>query len=105
VEVLASARNSQAKITKLEILYSDRDLVAINKPAGLLSVADGKSDKANVLSILRNQLSSSKKQVKLWPVHRLNRDILGVLLFATSMEMREAIMYYGLKMIKFILQS
>ena len=91
VEVLASPRNSQAKITKLEILYSDRDLVAINKPAGLLSVADGKSDKANALSILRNQLSSSKKQVKLWPVHRLDRDTSGVLLFATSMEMREAV--------------
>lgn len=91
VEILATAKNNSAKTTKLEILYSDRDLVAINKYAGLLSVADGKTGKPNALSILRNQLSSPKKPVKLWPVHRLDRDTSGVLLFATSLEMREAV--------------
>jgi len=30
--------------------------------------------------------------MKLWPVHRLDRDTSGVLLFATSKEMRESVM-------------
>ena len=33
-----------------------------------------------------------RNQIKLWPVHRLDRDTSGVLLFATSKEMRESVM-------------
>lgn len=92
VEVLASARKPQQDIVQLEILYSNRDLIAINKPAGLLSVASAKDTARHALAILRNQLSRPKHPVKLWPVHRIDRDTSGVLLFATSYEMREAVM-------------
>ncbi len=91
VEVRASAKSPRQGGSDLEILYSDRDLIAINKPAGLLSVASAKENKQTALAILRNQLSRSKRQIKLWPVHRLDRDTSGVLLFATSREMREAV--------------
>lgn len=75
----------------LEILYQDKDIIAINKPAGLLSVASATQTKEHALSILRNQLSKHS-QTQLWPVHRLDRDTSGILLFATSKEMREAVM-------------
>ena len=78
--------------SQLEILYSDRDLIAINKPAGLLSVGTEKENRQHALAMLRNQLSRRSQAVKLWPVHRLDRDTSGVLLFATSKEMREAVM-------------
>ena len=89
VEVRASAKGISHGTKSLEILYSDRDLIAINKPAGLLSVATANENKEHALAILRNQLSRPKRSVKLWPVHRLDRDTSGVLLFATSREMRE----------------
>jgi len=91
VEVRAAVKNMQAGTARLEILYSDSDLIAINKPAGLLSVASADENKNHALAILRNQLSRPKRPVKLWPVHRLDRDTSGVLLFATSREMREAV--------------
>ncbi len=91
VEVRAAVKNVQRRISQLEILYSDGDLIAINKPAGLLSVASADENKYHALAILRNQLSRPKRSVKLWPVHRLDRDTSGVLLFATSREMREAV--------------
>ncbi len=91
VEVRAAVKNVQRRISQLEILYSDGDLIAINKPAGLLSVASADENKNHALAILRNQLSRPKRSVKLWPVHRLDRDTSGVLLFATSREMREAV--------------
>jgi 23S rRNA pseudouridine1911/1915/1917 synthase len=37
-------------------------------------------------------MSTRSHDVKLWPVHRIDRDTSGVLLFATSREMREAVM-------------
>jgi len=84
VEVRAEAKGARQGTPYLEILYADRELIAINKPAGLLSVATAKDNKNNALAILRNQLSRPKHPVKLWPVHRLDRDTSGVLLFATS---------------------
>jgi len=77
---------------RLEIIYQDSDLVAINKPAGLLSVGTTRETKQHALALLRTQLSRGKDSIKLWPVHRLDRDTSGILLFATSKEMREAVM-------------
>jgi len=77
---------------KLDIIYQDKDLIAINKPSGLLSVGTSKENKNHALALLRQQLSRGKERVQLWPVHRLDRDTSGILLFATSKEVREAVM-------------
>jgi 23S rRNA pseudouridine1911/1915/1917 synthase len=92
VVVEASPRGPVNVRPQLDILYEDRDLVAINKPAGLLSVASQKDNEPHALGILRDHLSRRNKSIKLWPVHRIDRDTSGVLLFATSREMREAVM-------------
>ena len=87
-----SKKPSPQTLKSLEILYQDRDLIAINKPSGLLSVGTTQETKQHALALLRNQLSRAKNAVKLWPVHRLDRDTSGVLLFATSREVREGVM-------------
>jgi len=92
VVVDASARGPSSVRPQLGILYKDRDLIAINKPAGLLSVGSQKDKDPHALGILRDQLSRRNKSIKLWPVHRIDRDTSGVLLFATSREMRESVM-------------
>ena len=92
VGVAKKASTQTQSLQKIEILYQDKDIIAINKPAGLLSVGNTTENKQHALAILRNQLSRGKNDVKLWPVHRLDRDTSGVLLFATSKEMREAVM-------------
>ncbi len=92
VVVEAPARGVSSVRPLLGILYEDRDLIAINKPAGLLSVGSGKDKESHALGILRDRLSRKNKSIKLWPVHRIDRDTSGVLLFATSREMREAVM-------------
>jgi len=92
VVVEASSGGVSNKPPQLDILYQDQDLIAINKPAGLLSVRSPKKTEHHALGLLRHQLSRRNKPVKLWPVHRIDRDTSGVLLFATSREMREAVM-------------
>lgn len=92
VEVSASAKAPNTAPLQLDIVYQDRDLIAINKPAGLLSVGTDKETRLHALAILRNQLSRRSNAVKLWPVHRIDRDTSGILLFATSREIREAVM-------------
>jgi 23S rRNA pseudouridine1911/1915/1917 synthase len=92
VLVEAVARGVLSARQQFVILHQDRYLVAINKPAGLLSVGTGKDKQPHALGMLREMLSRGNKSVKLWPVHRIDRDTSGVLLFATSREMREAVM-------------
>lgn len=92
IGVVKKASTQVQALQKLEILYQDKDIIAINKPAGLLSVGNTTESKQHALAILRNQLSRGKNKVKLWPVHRLDRDTSGVLLFATSKEIRERVM-------------
>jgi len=92
VEVGVVTRSSHQVAKRLEIIYQDADLIAINKPAGLLSVGTTQENKNHALALLRTQLTRGKERVQLWPVHRLDRDTSGILLFATSKEVREAVM-------------
>ena len=92
VGVVQNKSRASTAVRKLEIIYQDRDIVAINKPAGLLSVGSSKENKEHALALLRLQLTRGKERVQLWPVHRLDRDTSGILLFATSKEVREAVM-------------
>lgn len=67
----------------LEILYQDDDLIAVNKPAGMLvhrSWLD-KHETVFVMTTLRDMLGQH-----VFPVHRLDRPTSGVLLFAKSSE-------------------
>ena len=80
--------NNPDKAIKLDIIYQDQYIIAINKPAGLLSVGNNSENKQHALAILRTQLTRGKDRVGLWPVHRLDRDTTGILLFVTSRESR-----------------
>ncbi len=68
-------------MTILDIIYRDADLIAINKPHGLLvhrsPIAADAAEFA--LQLLRDQIGQ-----KVYPVHRLDRKTGGVLLFALN---------------------
>jgi len=69
----------------LEIVYRSEDLVAINKPHGLLVHPTKLAMDADtsVLQILRDQLGQL-----VYPVHRLDRKTSGVLIMALTKEMQ-----------------
>lgn len=69
-----------------EIIYEDEYLIAINKPAGLLSVATDTEKERTAYRLLKEG-----REGQLFVVHRLDRDTSGVLLFAKSPEMRETL--------------
>jgi tRNA pseudouridine65 synthase len=67
----------------LHLLHTDTDLVAIDKPPGLLVHASSLDahEARNALDLLRAQLG-----MPLWTVHRLDKATSGVLLFARHVE-------------------
>ncbi|QGM80368.1 tRNA pseudouridine(65) synthase TruC [Otariodibacter oris] len=65
----------------LEIIYRDEELIAINKPAGMLvhrSWLD-KHETVFAMQTLRDQIGQH-----VYPIHRLDRPTSGVLLFALN---------------------
>jgi 23S rRNA pseudouridine1911/1915/1917 synthase len=73
----------KAPSSGLEILYEDEALLAVNKPAGLLSVATDTEKEKTAFRLLKDQLGR-----RIYVVHRLDKDTSGVLLFAKSTEIR-----------------
>ena len=70
----------------LELLYEDADLVAVNKPAGLLTVATDTEKARTAIRLLREG-----GYPRLFVVHRLDRETSGVLLFARSEAVRDTL--------------
>lgn len=68
---------------KLEIIYEDEYLIAINKPHGLLVHRSSIATNTDVyaLQLLRDQVG-----YHVFPVHRLDRKTSGVLLFSKTAE-------------------
>ena len=65
----------------LTVLYEDEDLIAIDKPSGLLSVPGRSLDnQISVLTILQAQ-----RNYQLWSIHRLDQDTSGILLLAKNL--------------------
>lgn len=77
--------------SKLSVLFDDDDLFAIDKPAGLLSVATDDETQRTALVQAREAAGRGGNPVALWPVHRLDRETSGVLLFARSTTIRDRV--------------
>ena len=70
---------------ELSILYEDADIVAVNKPAGLMTHTDGRSNAPTVEDWFNEKYGSTP--LTTGPrgyVHRLDRDTSGVLVFAKN---------------------
>ena len=68
----------------VKLLFEDDHIVVIEKPAKLLSVASETEFEKTAHNILKRR---TKKRV--WPVHRLDKDTSGVMMFAYTEEARD----------------
>lgn len=75
----------------LEILYADDDLLAVDKPPGLLSVATAREKNLTAIHVMREWLSGVDSQSRdhLHAAHRLDREASGVLLLARSLAVKK----------------
>ncbi len=69
----------------LALLYEDDQIVVVDKPERLLSVDLDEGNERSVHSILKRRFN----KIKIYPVHRIDRDTSGVLIFAYTEEARD----------------
>jgi len=72
----------------LAVLYEDKDILVVDKPAGLLTVATEREKSRTAHSILTDYIRTGcgRCRKRLFVVHRLDRDTSGTLIFAKSEE-------------------
>lgn len=82
--------NNKSK-SRLCIIYEDRDIIVIDKPARLLSVSTSREarDLENTaFRMVNDYVKKRHKSNRIFIVHRLDRETSGVMLFAKSEDVK-----------------
>ncbi len=69
----------------MEVLYSDKYIVVCIKPVGILSQSDSGGGESMV------SLLSQKEQCEIYPLHRLDKGVSGVMVFAKTKQAAAAL--------------
>ncbi len=79
---------------RLQIVYEDDDIIVVNKGYGLLSVGTDRPGKVDTAySLLRDYVKRKHPLNKIFIVHRLDRDTSGLMMFAKTVEAKEAMQH------------
>lgn len=74
-----------------KIIYEDNWLLAVDKPPKLLVVPTPKKEKYTLTAIVDSYLKKHSQKTRAYPVHRLDRDTSGVILYAKERTIQEAL--------------
>ena len=81
----------QAHIKGLKVIYEDSELIVINKPAGLLSIASDSEKQNTAYHQLTDYVRRNDPNNRIFIVHRLDRDTSGIMLFAKNEEIKHSL--------------
>lgn len=77
--------------SNLPIIYEDDELIVINKPSGLLSVASDNEKSSTAHRMIADYVQQKDKHNRIFIVHRIDEDTSGVLMFAKNSKIQEAL--------------
>jgi 23S rRNA pseudouridine1911/1915/1917 synthase len=84
VEVSWERTKTPQQPKELNLVFEDQDIIVINKPAGLLTVATAKEKRKTAYSMLSSYIKKENPENKIFVIHRLDRETSGLLMFAKS---------------------
>lgn len=93
IETSPGSARTPASALHLKIIFEDEDLLVIDKPAGLLTIATEKIRHETAIFAVNDYLNRKvqvskcrrpESQKHVFVVHRLDRDVSGLLLFAKT---------------------
>jgi len=91
IEVHWEKRTTAQQPHGLNIVYEDKDLIIIDKPSGLLTVATDKEKRKTTYSILSNYVKTQHVDNKIFIIHRLDRETSGLLMFGKNESVKHEI--------------
>lgn len=75
----------------LHIVHEDDQIIVIDKPSGLLTIATDKEKRRTAYAMLSEHVKRQDPDNKIFIVHRLDRETSGLLLFAKNERIKQKI--------------
>ena len=73
---------------KLDIVYEDKNILVINKPAGLLTISTSKEKERTLFYEASSYVKKSNPKAKIFIINRLDKETSGLVLFAKSQNVK-----------------
>lgn len=91
VEVLKEGEKSKVKLP-FKLVYEDDAILVVEKVAGVLTSGEGITKRPTLHKLVDNYLQAkSKGKIKAHVVHRLDKEVIGLVLFAKSEKIVEVL--------------
>ncbi|MBQ2639421.1 MAG: RluA family pseudouridine synthase [Bacilli bacterium] len=84
-----SVDTTSKKELPFDILFEDLNIIVVNKPSGLLTIATTKEKEKTLYHMVREYLVSKNKYSKVFIVHRLDKDTSGVVILAKNKKIKD----------------
>ena len=78
------SRLKSSGFSRLKLIYEDEDIIVVDKPAGLLTMATEKERRKTAYAFLYAYVKNKRPAEKIFIVHRLDREASGLLVFAKT---------------------
>src|SRR6266516_370866 len=66
------------------LVYEDRDVIVIDKPAGLLTSTVPREKRPTAFAMLKEAVNAREPRARVGLIHRLDRDASGLLVFSKN---------------------
>ena len=81
---------NQNKIeTDLDIIYEDKDIIVIIKPAGLLTIGTDNEKEKTLYHMVSDYVKKINKNNKIFVIHRLDKDTSGIVMFSKTEQIKK----------------
>lgn len=74
---------------ELKIIYEDKNIIVIDKPAGLLTISTNKEKEKTLYHMVSDYIKYPNKNNKIFVIHRLDRDTSGIVMFAKTEKIKK----------------
>lgn len=82
---------SKAPVSALKIIYEDDELLVIDKPAGMLAIANEKEREMTAYHLAMEYVRAKNSHNRIFVIHRLDRDTSGIIVFAKNEVIKHAL--------------
>ena len=84
MEIVIDTDNKNKKVLPFDIVFEDDNIIVVNKPAGLLTIATAKEKEKTLYHIVSDYLKSNNHSARVFVVHRLDKDTSGIVVLAKN---------------------
>ncbi len=84
MNIVIDTNSKTKKVLPFDVVFEDEQIIVVNKPSGLLTIATNKEKEKTLYHIVSEYLKSKNRNAKVFIVHRLDKDTSGIVIFAKN---------------------